>query len=71
MIPWKSEHTDVSSRRNIYYHWISNCWRRQTLQPSTIQEVAFYVAGTLLKILKDSKDQYPFSFMILSARARL
>ena len=71
LLVWAKEKKHPHSRRNIYYAWMKNCWRRQTLELATTSNVAYYVAGTLLKILKDCKQPYEVCFQIMSARHRV
>jgi hypothetical protein len=68
---WAREHKNVNSRRNIYYVWISTCWKRQTLEIATSKQVCHYLGGTLLKILKDMKQPHDLCFKLLSARYSL
>jgi len=69
LLLWANE--KPQSRRLMYCVWMKQCWRRQTLEINGTTNVAFYVGGTLLKILKDCKEPYDICFQIMSARHRL
>jgi len=71
LLNWAKEHNSVHSRRNIYYVWISTCFRRQTLEVATTNQVCHYLGGALLKMLKDCKNPDELCFKILSARHSL
>jgi len=68
MLIWAKEHTNINSRRNIYYCWIAKCFKRQTLEYATSSQVLYYLSSTLLRILKDCKTPYDICFQIVSAR---
>jgi hypothetical protein len=68
---WAKEHKSIHSRRNIYYVWIQNCWRRQTFEVSTAKQMCHYLGGAILKILKDSKSPHLLCFRIFGARYSL
>jgi len=68
MLSWAREHNKPHSRRNIYFIWITNCWRRQSLEVDSAKNVTFYLGGTILKILKDCKITNEVCFQILGAR---
>jgi hypothetical protein len=69
LLIWASEKKDT--RRDLYYTWMRYCLRKQTLEIRGNTNVAYYVANTLLKILKDCKQPYEVCFQIMSARMRL
>jgi hypothetical protein len=71
LLNWAKEHNTIHSRRNIYYVWISTCFRRQTLEVATTNQVCYYLGGALLKILKDVKIPYDMCLKILEARHSL
>jgi hypothetical protein len=65
------EHKAIGSRRNLYYMWIQQSWKRQSLDVTTASNVAMYLGGILLRILKDAKNCSDVCFLILSARYRI
>jgi len=69
LLLWANEKPD--SRRPVYCAWMKQCWRRQTLEMNATTNVAFYVSGTLLKILKDCREPYEVCFQIVAACHRL
>jgi len=71
MLIYARRHKSVHSRRNMYYVWLANCFRRQTFDIATAHSVLMYLGGTILRILKDCKDPHEICFEILSARHRL
>jgi hypothetical protein len=71
ILHWAKEHSTPYSRRNTYYIWINNCWRRQSMEVANNKEVCYYLGGALLRILKDCKNPHDVCFKILSARYNL
>ena len=61
----------TNSKRAIYYYWMHTCWKRQTLDVASTNQVCFYLGACILKILKDCKKPYDVCFKILSARHSL
>lgn len=64
---WAKEHNNPDSRRNTYYLWIHSALRRQTYEELSGKDVALFLGGCLLKILKDCKQPYDVCFKILGA----
>lgn len=71
LLLWAKEHTNIHSRRNIYYVWFHTCCRRQMVELATPKQVCHYLGGALLKILKDLKSPSELCFKILGARYSL
>jgi hypothetical protein len=66
---WAKEHSGIHSRRNIYYIWINNCWRRQTFDIlASSKEVCYYLGKCILRILKNCRNPTDMCLKILSAR---
>jgi len=66
-LTWAKEHNSPKSRRTTYYLWIHSCLRRQAYEELSAKEVALFLGGCLLKILKDCKQPYEICFRILAA----
>jgi hypothetical protein len=59
------------SKRTVYYYWIDTCWKRQTMEVASTNQICYYLGACILKILKDCKKPYDLCFKILSARHSL
>jgi hypothetical protein len=66
MLMYAREHTTVGSRRVYYYVWLGKCLRLQSINDPA--NSSRYLGNTLLRILKDSKEQTDVCFQIISAR---
>jgi hypothetical protein len=71
LLLWANEHSNINSRRNIYYLWVHTCWKRQTLEVADTKKVCYYLGACLLRILRDAKQPHDLCFKILSARHSL
>lgn len=67
LLLWAQEHNTLHSRRTVYYIWMNSCWKRQTLEVNSVNNITNYLGRTILRMFKDSKQPYELCFRVLSA----